>query len=624
MVNYSMDFVSQLNDARVCIVRNGKQVVSKLQVCVSLQITYPRRGDAWKLCTFAGGENQCYTALNPPASVVVSPTEKLCFSLCFSTEPVPPDFVHFWLYRTSKDAHVHVPVQVLVGCGYVDLVQMLKREVEVQLVDANDATQATLKVTFNREYNAADIDTLLRILPSTGADPHWMQPMFDRMIEYASELYARVRYDSLQYFVYTETPVGRLPLLCFPLLVTQVKVDAAAADHTLMQYARVAALHLNMSSDDIAGCDDTQCAQVIGEICTLAFRALVYISDESRAFNVPENKEDEEEASGTLTDQWVRIGCFPDLGLAGYDCEDGAEFALEMFHVLKYGKFTSSALRRIQRLARQYTPMLVVSKLTVGNEAVPHAIAAALDTRYVRRLAEGASMEPTSASRMLPAMLFETTNYTESVWTRNNILGVEIDHARKRVEESVTHTDVHNRFYACFTDHDRSGKWRSMIKCKTQVVDIVKQNIYPSFTALLTADYHDAQGQYRLLHMICMTEQRVVGVLPQDLLTYSSLVRVATVRPLLSGELQRLQRLVGELPPSQFPTVPDDVAPPMPAVDAPHKYIFNMRTLDYEANQVQVDKAVHRFATHTKTACNMQHIVLAESGHMQLTILAFS
>ena len=100
----------------------------------------------------------------------------------------------------------------------------------------------------------------------------------------------------------------------------------------------------------------------------------------------------------TAADQWCALSSFPEPHRAAFDCEDGAHFMLELFHVLQaLPSPADPLLRSMWTLAQAYTPYLAVGEILSQGAYVPHC--------YVVAVAKGA-----------PALVLEPTGYTSGAW----------------------------------------------------------------------------------------------------------------------------------------------------------------------------------------------------------------
>lgn len=605
-----MDFVALLNDSDIVTHRDDKQVVAKIKLVFSdVAIRHTMKNDEYKMCVFASGDIQCHAALNPPDALTLLHTNVCVFPdtvLCLRLEPHPPRFIHFWLYRTSDDSDTNLRVQLLVGCGRVSTGSLLasSSSSHVDLLDTDEEKQCAFNVSIDQSYNQESVAQLTSshhacIIPNK-------RDISADIIRRSDQAYSTLTHDDMQYFVYVETPTGRLPLVSFPLLVTCLKVDESKAETMLLLLMKVACVQLNIE-EEVYMLNNVKAANVIGEMATLITRALLYVPDASRG-----GEGDRE----TITDQWARLGCFPDLGLVGFDCEDGAEQVLEILHVLKYAKLKDLSLRKLQNVMKRYTPFLAVGQLRISkDEIVAHAFVIVLDTHYVDYLVaiRDGSSQTAVAVNLWPPMLIESTNYTQSVWSRDS----SDDEFREHIDRYLTE----QMFFDCFEDGNRK-KWEFLIRVRTPVTIINRQNAYPPLSALLTADY---QNGNKLIHFLCTKNgsQNRVGLDIADLMSYNMQVKVKEAINITPEEIRILKDTLSELPPSRFPEPPQQDAENESKSER-YMYCFNMRKIDYDKYEKEITYATDRFVKQMKLKQppRISHVRLTTSN-VQLTSIFF-
>lgn len=590
-----------LNDSDIVIVRDSKPVVIKLQLTIEVKLLNTRKKDQWKLCVYASGDIQTYSALNPdaiPLDLLAGLYEhqkfaKVTIPFCMKIDPRAPKKLHFWLYCTEEHPQTKLRVQLLMCWGTIDTEELVNTSTPALclLYDSEEHAPARVKV------GVSPNESLNRL---TFQAEQLNQQEWDRFIDRIDTTYNKFSYDPYQYFAYTNTPAGKLPLICFPLLVTMLKVDSESAEQTMLNLMQIAKFHVPPNSKHYE-------SKVIGEMCTLITRSLVYTSDQIR----PDNESDDG-GEDTVTDQWVRLGCFPDLGLAGYDCEDGSECVMEVLHVLKYGNFKDSELVKLQNVMKKYTPMLAVCKLRTGQgQVVPHAAVIALDTRWVDTLVTKTELSSNDID-LLPVMMIESTYYTESVWSSStlNKEGVRRYTKEQSIFEFLSNDDI----------------WKLVIKCKTPAHVTYALDMYPSVTALLTADYHDpgTRAQHPLHLLLYESRSSTqLGVNAESISMYHPDLTSTEAITFTADELQDLKTLaLAELPPSKFPSVSTVSTFPELASPATLEYSFQMRRLEFDKYREQLEQAIEQFSNKVGLRSTIKHWKLTNNG-AELTCIYF-
>lgn len=427
---------------------------------------------------------------------------------------VPDVYSSFWLYRICKNPMM---IQQLVGTS-----QWASRDT-IQIVDVDGHIQATIKVRGTMPSKLDNDD-------SKDKFAHWIR---QSQLVYTKTL----RYNDSQFYVYVDTPVGRMPMLSFPLLATRIK--SSDPEPLLWRLYQLARMH---------GIDKDDEGELLAEMCTMMLRAMLYLPDTVRGDDGKEH----------VTDQWSRLLCFPELELAGYDCEDGSELVLEILHVLKTAaKLTHPELQRLQKLLRDvYVPFLALGQLkTEGIECVPHAFVVLLDRAYAGFLLKG---DEVYEHDLHSSIVIESTNYTESVW--NN-------------------TQRHRARYSNPVDKllDQQSNLETVLKTKTPMEVTKRDNMYQSLTALMTAEFVEGEVGHWVM---TSSQNNKVGVALKDLMDYST--KKIKARPLLVLDKDRTKELhnaLNKLPPSTWPTA-SKAELEYPKLG--RRIVADMRQVDYE------------------------------------------
>jgi hypothetical protein len=558
-----------VDDEGVLLRYDGETAVETIVFELVLHVRYPREKELYHLHIWADRDTNSHPRLNRSIQVY-DHQRPVSIPFTVSSIPYAPRSIHFWMYDTSAREPDGIVTQHWLASGKVDVQSAFTTvvESEVNLTDQGDATQATL---------------YLRCVscPQLKFPPTVFYPEFkNRYITTVRNTFMRFSADVYDYFVYWDTPSGEQPVLSFAALSGAILADVAEGNETLLRLLQIACLHVGIAEDQVPACDDAAAINLLSEMCTCTTRFLVYVQDSAR----------ESRKKNVMLDQWSRLGCFPMLGMSGYDCEDGAELVLEIFHVVKYLTTSHPALLRMQSIAKRYTPFLAIGRLRGEETDTPHALGILLDTLFARQLIDG---EPVGDRVLLPGITLESTTYTDGVW---------------RGYESGKASDASQDIYNCFEDGGNSDElWSTIVKARMPCARVIRDGFYRKITTLLCADYRDRDGDQEAIHLLLQddktkfTMKGVLGVNMRPCLgsSHEKLLRCSRkVMPTIAFRCKRREILQNcpQLPPSLLPVCISRASPlqiPDRGADAFH---FDMRAIDYDTRKDQIDKAIATFA----------------------------
>jgi hypothetical protein len=538
--------------------------VVKINLKIILKdVTFPRVDDEYILFLFASVDIQDNPLLNK--YINLKPAKIAKTSFCVRVNPNIPYKLHSWLFVNSKDSD-GIFTQTLLATGEIkfqDLVSTNKTN-SIQLKDIKLNKQATITIACTHSDHLNDYDFASmenqpnRDLLTLGSTSH---PLTTHYLNQIYEVYDTVKHEHNQKFAYIDTHCGRIPLLAFPLLATQIRPTKLEANALLDRLFFYSCNHLGLNKNAIIKLPLEMKMELICEMLTLIPRFLIYELDYIRTGKTTTKP----------VDQWTRLLAFPILGLAAYDCEDGAELILELIHVFKYTKLEPTeqeVLFHLQTLLQSYTPFLTLGLLNEGNGVTPHAYVILLDSNYVNHQILKNSTTTTEI-KYNPTCILESTNYTQSVWALNNN------------NTSDKFTENNNPLPKNLQNEQ---KWQRMVKFKMPATVVRRENMYGTITALLTADHISPNSNLIAFHsLMCSSrsdsKQPSVGIEIQSLVSFSSDIEARTLMSLNENETNEFQnQLLSEFPPSILPKVVG-VRPSRNPTDTS----FLMRKLDYDS-----------------------------------------
>ena len=320
----------------------------------------------------------------------------------------------------------------------------------------------------------------------------------------------------------------------------------------------------------------------LAETCTIYFRMLMYTHDTVRIGDKKYARTIDEES-----DQWSRLNFFPSDGYTGFDCEDGAEWILELLYLLMNGTFVNPNIKAMQAFAKQYVPFFTLGFLHSRSvhglqEYVPHAYVCLLDRDYV--MAQGANAV---AGAYKPAIVLESTTYTEGTWAVDRVHRNDFSEVARREKMGYI---AKTAFIDNFDDGEKKRKWRKSSKTIASVPLITSQRMYGSVWMLASTQLPgDVSKQIYLVN----DATNALSVDPVDLFTYQSNVKFVDVVTVEKAKYPMFDALLRESPLVAMPIFAPNkdisylISPVFETTDSTRVWRYFVRSVDVEDSDAQ-------------------------------------
>lgn len=557
--------------------RNYEKIIQPTVVKLKLKITVkqivnPRPNDKYSLLLFSSRDVQQTDHLN--RYIEIPTNNNSCWDeFCCPIDPRLPDFLHVWLFVTNTDQD-KVTTQTLLASGRVDFIELIHftHGAEIVLTDILNTKQAMIQIQISNRTKKL---TTAHIHQSNAFSKlEKFKELSNYYTTLVNERYEQFTYQHNQKFVYMDSHMGRLPLLAAPLLASTVKANREDAIRLFDHFAAISCMSMGIQYEAVHAMSQAIQLELIGEILTLISRCIVYQNDTVRA-----NKQ-----SDISTDQWATLNIWPDLSLAGFDCEDAANQILELFTIFKHIQITTAAspeknnnsysdddslvdqdnnskysnLIVLQQLLQHYTAFLCLGILNLSTGVTPHAYVVLLDSNYVNaqffpKSSSSSSSIPNSYY-YYPALTLEGTTYTESLWLAQQTRA-PADYAR--YSQNIAENFLVNSELAL--NHSNPDHYTRLVKYKMPNKDIRSSKLYGNVTALLTGNHTTADGKRVAMHVLTGVEEEksfLVG-LPLESLMHYNTVHIQHLLILKDEEIAPFESLLlSEFPHSSFPKTP--------------------------------------------------------------------
>lgn len=431
-----------------------ESVVVSTGLKAKLHVLTPRDHERYKLFVFASRDVHDDSAYNPVFELAADEWAETAFLL--RNKPTLPEFLQCWLFADSEDED-GIKTQTLLAWNRVRPQQLMRNEpYSLPMHDVEHRLQADLELQLK--------NTPSSWLPAPSHSRRQIEEQMKAYMDQVNTAYDEHERNDEAYFVYVDTPIGRLPVLSYVVLACQIRQHNEKALRWLEYLLEISACRLHTTADDLLNRPD-EWGELIAEMALWQIRARVYTPDWVRVAG-------DKKVGG---DQWARLGCFPDPGLSCGDCEDFSELVLEFVHVFKYcklGERASPLLQLLQRRLRQYTPFMAIGQLKSGPGYVCHAYVILLDSRWVQNTVD--QIVHPSMANVLPALVIEGTAYTESTWSKDTL---------KMQAEKVRQHQLAQGIMECPTAQSNPERWERILKCKTPaaIVNLERQYGQVSF-----------------------------------------------------------------------------------------------------------------------------------------------
>lgn len=347
----------------------------RLQLSCVLEVLHPQ-------------PNEIYTIqISSYTTFIISDSIKLIDVVI--TDEVPA-LLNFEYYVTGGHDDALIPTQLCMATAFMSMFE-LKSAVDVLFKDPDDRLQARLRV----DWLNRDLEWLKTHVPSQYEHKdsnEYAQSLIDETkTRYLS---GRFQYNrQRQAFIYVMTPVGPMPIVCFPLLAT---MSTTLTDDTNRFLLRMWMIAMKLNAND-----------VIGEMLTMLTKCMVYTSDRTRTVG----------NTTLFNESWDRCLQFPNRALAGYDCEDAAQMVQEICYPLRSSTLLPTPLIPIRNILSKCTVFTVEGDMMV-DEWTPHCYVHIADSDYIDYLLG----KKEKKSEYLPSMVIEGTDWNESIWTTESLL----------------------------------------------------------------------------------------------------------------------------------------------------------------------------------------------------------
>jgi hypothetical protein len=558
-----------------------------INLTLTLTVSNPEDNDEYTLQVYCSGQRPQTVEFN---------TSSLSTQMPLRIRGAP-SFIHFWLYVIdSASDEDGATIECSLASNSLPLSKLLamqsQQSMEVQLLDINHHTQATLHVGVSGRI-PRDVQWRKRIPANPVLQPH-SDFLTDIVKATARQYQGLTCNNDLQHFDTISTHVGEVPIVCFPMLATLfAEPQRRDGERFLIHILQMGCQIRDLPLTELNRLSSVDMGNLLGEICCWLPRCLLYVSDFTRS------KASDGSIKKLLTDEWSILLDFPHLGLAGFDCEDGTCFELTVLYLLKTVDTQYEPLQIMQRFARRYTTFFTLAQLYDGAY-VAHALIILLDSRYVDTafldLPPRSPRGNTGKSQpYLPSLAIESTNWTESVWESTSYW--KSDLCKRRIQ---TFHRADKLFDAA--PAKQQDKWKRMIKCCIPSTIIHKRKVYGDIAMMTCVDHH---GDQVIQALMLSQDQTAVGINFTELMLLQRPRQIC--RRILwtnkSDDLQRLKQSLCEMPIAQLPDIPKEW------IKRQHQFLsssassrssnlplkYTMRTEDYEKNREEVDDLFRSF-----------------------------
>jgi hypothetical protein len=456
--------------------------------------------------------------LNPPLQTAMVTTAGVSREVVLKFDATSvPLYLNVWIFQRRKwsDATDLEVTQLVTGC---------------QLPLSSSApVVATVCGVFKAVFD------LPPSLPTTAATPSSVvQQRAREMIRDIYDHYATLHSQYMWQFLnkdryaYVDLPGGHDPLLVYAAAAGKIRYTDAQADALFTRLHQVAARNVQLRRDYGQLTPFEMTAFTVTEMCTILLRTMLYTADN---------------LNGVPIDQWTNPHWFPDCSEAAYDCEDGSAAIMDWLFVLTHAKFHTPSLQALATFVRRYTPFLVTGELyTEPFQTEQHVYVVLLDKAWVNwKLRLGP--EP---STPLPAILVESTNYIDGVWTPR-----------------MTQEDMEGYRHAELADSIFGGghaDLKRLVHFSIPLTVTLRNRGYGKASVLLTNQHSETR-----VHQLALgcTTTHALGVPLEDLLSYRPSVIINLIAD-VSSQDETITRLVETLP-SRLES-PLSAFPPLPAL----------------------------------------------------------
>lgn len=558
-----------------------ESVVLHTNLKVLVQLKNPRPNETYKLFVFASRDVQNDYAYN--VEFLVKNNEWVQHPLLLKKKPTLPEDLQCWLFTQGMDDD-QVNVQSLLAWALFPTQELLRPQgLKLQMLDVEHNVQANLHVMmFDHVQDTSEPMTPLNLLSyeSQPAQEQLTKQKLQAYQEQVNDIYTNYEHNEDAYFAYVDTPVGRLPVLSFVIMSSQMRQNNQSSIRWFQHLLRLTLVRLETTEAKMLK-TPKRWGEVISEMALWQVRCRVYSTDCVR------------KGKGKLgSDQWTRLGCFPNPELSSGDCEDFAELVLEFLHILKYCRLKPDfeLLTALQQHLRRYTPFMVIGQLRIEGGYTCHAYVACMDSRWVETEID----DITHTGNYLPALIIEGTAYTESTWSSETT---------KVRFQAVQSAKFHNVVFDCEVAKQEREKWARILKYKTAASIVNLEHNYGKAYVLMTADYaNPLTRQTEALQLLIKRDNQdklglpALGTDHLGFATYDAEIRLIPALRLNAVQVQEINLAIKDMPFSAFPEAPL-LSTSWPRLPDPKctTYSFDMRLIDYKDNRDKVELLFKQF-----------------------------
>lgn len=561
-------------------------------------------------------------------------------------------YLHAELFLTSSRDDLDGAIsQCLFAYGHIPLYTALfggaGGEREMILTDITPTIQATLYLTST---------TNIYPLP-TPPPPGPLPPLLSLTPEQQSyiDVFSDVWYNEeanieinlhKQGYTHFVTPIGNLPLICFPMMTTMIDPtywEQPPEDLYLIWnhflYIAIKRLGYNykalvihkgrQETEEVAEEEVHRLLKIMCEMFCLISHGHLFVDDRTRS----------QLDKIVPIDWWTNLSLYPNRGQIGRDCEDATGFVYQLVHIFLHLPLSESDheqdpnlafLLRSQGLLRQYTCFVTLGTQYVGPDPdsySPHAYITLHESTYVDQLRSGSNHTPS----YLPSILLDTVNYIEPLW--NEIEWAESVEYQRRIRDSKLEEEF-------IDEHDSS--FRRFLKPYVLSHRLNENQEYGDISHMLTINHRGHGLHWMMKQPPSLSQPRrkfKVGYRLEDLMlkkaTYRNVQEVLVLTPL---QIQGLHQALINLPWSQM--IPFGYTLQDTKVHAlslekytqelkkekkkkkdQHQVSFLIRTIDYQGKRKQaIDHALHTSFPLAPKIWTYTYHVTSEISFTELTL----
>lgn len=417
---------------------------------------------------------------------------QLYITLC----PKPPAYISIcWFCDMTEKTNV---VQRLIAWGTIEPSRLSRagsNTAEVRLFNSDSEIQGYVSLSILSSIGNIERAALNKqpLDPTRDA-----QRCYDQLDEDIERHYQRHQRRMDDYFHYSVTPMGHIPLISYVYNTTLLKVHRHKRQYqtyfwNALQYAKDYLCVERLDPENT-----TQMSDVLAEILTIHMRCLTYCEDVTYVCG-----------ERCQTDSWVILSSFPNFKLAAYDCEDGSQNVLEMIHCFRTAEFDKEyqwELCLLQTHLSRYASFFTIGEIYVNGHVESHVFVVLLDSTFSPSTKDNGFQSESyheNKQPFAPAILLESTGHCAGVWREglNDEAQIEsFDEGEKKCRCVVGNAEVHNREPVSVLK--RKGKYRRII-------------------TMLSADSCSKNtGGQGAVHYLCVDATNMIGVNTEEVLLY--------------------------------------------------------------------------------------------------------